>query len=248
MFRSVLTLLLGGLIFFVAAGVSLPLLILLLPSRKWRVMACNAWGKVVGPAILRIAGWDVEVQGAEHLDAARPAIYASNHTSNIDIFLAIWLAPFGAVGVAKREVAFVPVFGQMYLLSGHLLIDRGRHARAVAAMDRLVAAVRRHRLSIWIWPEGTRSPDGRLKPLKRGLYHLGAQTGLPVVPIVVQGAHRLWPKKGWLLRRGRVRVRVLPPVSTEAWPEMEAEAGLSEVHRAMLRALPADQRPPDELR
>lgn len=218
-------------------------LIVLLPSRNARIRSCNYWGWVVGRVCLAISGCGLTIRGAEHLAGERPVIFVSNHTSIIDILLGIWQAPVGTVGVAKKEIVWFPFFGQLYALSGHLRVDRGDHARAVEAMADLERIVEQHRLSIWMWPEGTRSQDGRLRPFKKGLYHLAVGTGLPIVPVIVSGAHRSWEKGSRRVVGVPVEVVALPPIDTSGWASRSAEDCLAEVHGLFVAQLPADQRP-----
>lgn len=219
------------------------LLVAMLPNRRARIRACNYYGKVMGRFYMHLAGCPLSIAGEEHLDPNRPAIYVSNHSSVLDIFLAIWLSPVGTVGIAKKEVARIPVFGQIYFLSGHLLIDRGDSDRAVARLKELASYVRANRLSIFLWPEGTRSRSGRLLPFKKGVAHLAIQAGLPVVPIVVEGAHHCWTKETLTIRPVPVAVRVLPPVDTSAWTVDGIDAALGELHRCFADNLPDDQKP-----
>jgi 1-acyl-sn-glycerol-3-phosphate acyltransferase len=219
------------------------LLLALLPNRRARIRACNHYGKVIGRFYMHLAGCPLSIEGQEHLDPKRPAIYVSNHSSVLDVFLAIWLSPVGTVGIAKKEVARIPVFGQLYFLSGHLLIDRGDSDQAVARLKKLARYVRENKLSIFLWPEGTRSRSGRLLPLKKGVAHLAIQTGLPVVPIVVEGAHRCWTKETLTIRPVPVRVRVLPPVDTSAWTLDGIDAALADLHGRFADNLPNDQKP-----
>lgn len=218
-------------------------LLLLMPFRGLRIRSCNVYGWITGRAVLALAGLPWTVEGREHLDPARPAIYVSNHTSSADIFLGIALGPLGVCGVAKKEVVWYPFFGQLYALSGHLLIDRGNSAKAVAAMKRLEALVGRYRLSIWMWPEGTRSKDGRLLPFKKGVWHLAVGTGLPVVPVVVEGAHRA-VRKGTVQFTGHpITVRVLPAIDTSDWASQDADTVIAALHAQFVAALPDAQRP-----
>lgn len=218
-------------------------LLVLLPSRNLRIRSCNLWGWFVGRVCMALSGSTVRVVGAEHLDGERPCIYVSNHTSALDIFLGIWQAPVGTVGVAKKEVVWYPFFGQLYALSGHLRLDRGHHGRALAAMADLADVVSRHHLSIWMWPEGTRSRDGVLRPFKKGVYHLALATDLPVVPVIVAGAHRAWRKGSTQLDAVPITVTVLPAIDTTAWRGRDAGAVVDELHALFVEHLPADQRP-----
>lgn len=235
-----------GLVFMaVATTVHCLILISLFWSRNLRIRSCNYWGWFVGRVVIALSGSAVTVQGMEHLDDERPAIYVSNHTSALDIFLGIWLAPIGTVGVAKKEVVYYPFFGQLYWLSGHLRIDRGNHERAMEAMRDLEATVRNFGLSIWMWPEGTRSRSGHLLPLKKGLWHLAVATRLPIVPVVVAGAHRVWEKGKITIQGVPVDVKILPAIETDSWKDRDILECIEEVHAAFVTALPPDQLPAD---
>lgn len=233
----------GFLYMVVATILQGALMLLLLPWRNLRIRSCNYWGWVTGRFGMWISGSRFRVVGGEHFDGKRPAIYVSNHTSTLDIFLGIHVSPVGTVGVAKKEVVYYPFFGQLYWLSGHLRLDRGNHTRAMKAMKELERIVRRHRLSIWMWPEGTRSRDGRLLPFKKGIYHLAVAVGLPVVPVIVTGAQNTWKKGQMRLVPADVLVTVLPAIDTSGWKDRDAEEVVAELHALFVSHLPEDQRP-----
>ncbi len=240
---SITKLALGGAMLGISGVVHGSLLLALLPSRNARIRACNHYGHVMGRFYMHLAGCPLSIEGREHLDPNKPAIYVSNHSSVLDIFLAIWLSPVGTVGIAKKEVARIPVFGQLYALSGHLLIDRGDSDKAVKSLQHLATYVRENRLSIFLWPEGTRSRSGRLLPFKKGVAHLAIQTGLPVVPIVVEGAHLCWTKETLTVRPHPVGVRVLPPVDTSSWTVDDIDEAIASLHRLFADHLPEGQKP-----
>jgi 1-acyl-sn-glycerol-3-phosphate acyltransferase len=151
------------------------------------------------------------IRGEEHADSKRPAVYLANHTSILDIFLGIWLSPSGTCGVGKKEVIWYPFFGQFFWLAGHLTIDRNNRGSAIEALKGLATLVAKHGLSIFVWPEGTRSRDGRLRSFKKGAFHVALATKLPVVPMVITGAHHAWESRSLRLRRRTVHVTFLPP-------------------------------------
>jgi 1-acyl-sn-glycerol-3-phosphate acyltransferase len=165
---TLLKLTFGILMVAIGATIQSIICLLLLPSRIWRIRSCVFVEKFVGWGGLWITGCSVKVTGREHLDHKRPAIYLVNHTSMVDLFVAMVLMPLGAVGIVKKEVIYYPFFGQMYLLTGHLRIDRSNREAAVASMKSLAELVHRGGLSIFIAPEGTRSRSGRLLPFKKG--------------------------------------------------------------------------------
>ncbi len=234
--------LLGLLIMVVAVAIFAVLCTLLLPWRTLRIRVCNVFGHIVGRSILAVTGTTVTGGAKPEMDRSMPAIYVSNHTSPIDIFLGIWLSPIGVCGVAKKEVAYYPFFGQLYVMSGHLRIDRSNRGSAIAALANMAELVRENGLGLWIWPEGTRSKDGRLRSFKKGFVHLALATGLPVVPVVVSGAHRIWRKNSFLIHPGEVNVKVLPAIDTSLWTLDTLELHVAEVHRVVNEALPPEQR------
>jgi len=219
---SVLRFCIGGALLAVGSVLTLALAILLLPWRTARIRLCNLYGHTVGRGIVYLAGATPRVQNRERLDGSMPAIYVANHTSTLDAFLCIWLCPYGGCGVFKKEIVRIPFFGWLAALSGHLLLDRAHHGRAVLALRQTAELVRRHRLGIWIMPEGTRSKDGQLQPFKKGFVHLAIATGLPVVPVVLRGAQRNWRRGTFTFVPTIVDVEVLEPVSTVGWREETA--------------------------
>lgn len=226
-----------------ASTVTGAIAVALLPSRPARIKLCNYYGKVVGRSLITLAGVTPVVRNKERIDQAMPAIYVSNHTSVLDMFFAIWLCPIGGCGIAKKEIASIPFFGWLYMLSGHLLIDRSDRAGAIAALAETADLVRKHKLSIWMWPEGTRSNDGHLLPLKKGLAHLALATGLPIVPIVLHNAHHNWPKHTFTFHPMTVEVDVLEPIDTSHWKLETIDEHLREVHTAFANALGEGQKP-----
>lgn len=219
-------------------------LLLLLPSRRMRVYVTSLWAKSVGWLCLRMSGITLELVGRERIEATRPALFLVNHTSLFDVLLAMWLTPFGTTAVAKKEIRWFPFVGQIYLLSGSLRIDRRDRAAAVAGMAAQAHFIAKNRLSVVIWPEGTRSRSGRLLPLKKGFGHLALQTRLPIVPIVVSGAHRAWRVGGFRIRTGaEVRVEVGETIVTEGWVRERLDEHIASVAAAFAARLPDDQKP-----
>jgi 1-acyl-sn-glycerol-3-phosphate acyltransferase len=212
-------------------------LLVLLPWRVARIRVCNFYGKTVGRAITILAGVNVRVSNRQGLDASMPAIYVANHTSSLDAFLCIWLCPYGGCGVLKKEIVRVPFYGWLAAISGHLLIDRGNRGRAVEALRQTGEFVKKHKLGVWIMPEGTRSKNGELMPFKKGFVHLAIATGLPVVPVVIHGAHRNWKKGTLLFQSMTLDVDVLPPVDTRSWREAEADAHATSIRDQFVAAL-----------
>lgn len=236
--------LLAGLLFILLMlVVSAPVLVLLLPARRLRILIGNLVGKMIGRTCLWLAKAEVPADAPALADRHFPAIYISNHTSILDIFLGIWIAPYGTCGVAKKQVVWYPFFGLIYLLAGHLRIDRSHHGRAVEALAGMALMMRKKRLGVWLWPEGTRARDGRLQGFKKGFAHLALATRLPIVPVVIGGAHKGWEKNAIRFKPVKLMVKVLDPIDTRAWTLENLETHVADVHALIAAALPEDQRP-----
>jgi lysophosphatidate acyltransferase len=140
------------------------LCIFLLPWRMQRVRLGNIVGAAIGRWVFAVVGLSYELRGSS-VDLLAPALYVQNHTGTLDLFLAMQLCPRPCSGTLKKEFLRVPFIGLGYLLSGHLLIDRENRDRAIRSMNAISALVQSEGLSIWMLPEGARSPTGRLLPI-----------------------------------------------------------------------------------
>lgn len=250
MIFSLLRMALGLVYCAVILNIFLPLMLLCLPSRKYRIYLGNISGKLIGRGLLWLASAEVDTTKVVETTRHFPAIYVSNHTSILDIFLGIWVAPIGTVGVAKKQVVWYPFFGLLYLLAGHLRVDRGNHAQAVGAMADMAALMKRHNLGVWLWPEGTRARDGRLKVFKKGFAHMAIATRLPIVPVVVAGAQRAWQHGSWKIHPTTLDIQVLEPIQTADWTMENIDEKIAMVRGRIEAALPPEQRgaalPPEQ--
>ena len=215
----------------------LSLMIVALPFRTLRIRIGNFCGKIIGPFVTRIVGTRLVNPDIKKLNGATPAIFVTNHTSALDIFICMAICPYGGCGVGKKEIVKIPFLGWAYWLSGHPLIDRGNREKAVKSMDKLTKFVNDKGLSSWIWPEGTRSMDGKLIPFKKGFVHLALATRLPIVPVILHGAHERWPAKTMQLYPGEVRVEVLDSIETDDWNKETIDEHIETVRNVMASAL-----------
>ena len=241
---SLLRVVIGITFMAVISAVFAVVLIVLLPFRITRIRVCNLYGKILGRFIVAIAGVTPDIPDFARLDDSFPALYVVNHASAMDVFLCIWLAPFGTCGIFKKEITLIPFFGQIAWLSGHLRIDRKNPKRAISSLNEAATFVRAHKLGLLIFPEGTRSHDGRLRPFKHGFVHLALACKLPVVPIIIHGAHRNWARGTLLdIRPRTLRVEVLDPIDTSHWQSDDVSIHAKEVHDLFVSRLDEDQRP-----
>jgi len=165
--------------------------------------------------VLRIGGVSVEVRGLDQLSSRQPYIFMVNHQSNIDIpVLVQGLSAFQLRWIAKKELLWVPFFGWAMWAAKHLSIDRSDRSDALAVLTKARQQVDQG-ISIVVFPEGTRSIDGRLLPFKRGGFLLAVKTGMPIVPVTIHGTRRILPKGSWRIAQGEVEITVGAPISME---------------------------------
>ncbi|KAL7423184.1 Phosphatidylinositol N-acetylglucosaminyltransferase GPI3 subunit [Cryptotrichosporon argae] len=195
---------------------------------------------VAGPLI----GWDIEVEGEEHLwrlddlGDGRSAVLVGNHQSALDILYLGRIFPKHAAIMAKKELKMLPGLGWFMMLSGTVFINRSNNRSAVASLQHAGEEMKRKRISLWIFPEGTRfaSDEPDLLPFKKGAFYLATQSQIPIVPVVVQNYSHLL-KKGRYFRRGKLRVKVLSPISTEGLTTADVPALTASTRETMLETL-----------
>jgi 1-acyl-sn-glycerol-3-phosphate acyltransferase len=146
-------------------------------------------------------------------DPSQPCVFVANHQSLFDIPALALAMPSNFRMVAKRELVYIPIFGWALWLGGFIFIDRSDREKAIRRLDRAVRSIRRGR-SVVVFAEGTRSPDGRLLPFKKGGFVLALQAGVPIVPVSIRGGRSILPKGSFRARPGRIDIIIGAPVST----------------------------------
>ena len=206
-----------------------PLVVMVYPfdrSGKTGHGLARLWAKVA----LLAAGVEVEMEGLETLERKGPYIFMSNHQGGYDIFALHGRLPFHFKWLAKKELFSIPVLGWAMAAAGYIPIDREGTRETVKAMNE--AAQKIHDgMSVIIFPEGTRSPDGSIQPFKKGGFALAIKSRVPIVPLAIVGSREIMPKGRLTVRPGRIRVRSEPMIETKDcslrdWkPLMEKVAG-----------------------
>jgi 1-acyl-sn-glycerol-3-phosphate acyltransferase len=184
--------------------------------------------------------WSLRVEGREHVPWKGPAVLVANHLSMLDILAVYGLfRPFK--WVAKAELFKVPFVGWNMLINDCVRIRRGDPDSVRKMLDHC----RRHLAAgtpVLLFPEGTRSRDGRLQAFKDGAFRLALDAGCPVVPIAITGTFEALPREGVMLRNHvRATVRALPPISPADHPSLAALKAAA--REAIAGALPAENRP-----
>ena len=155
--------------------------------------------------------WKVRITGRERFDKERSYVIVSNHQSGTDIMVLfkLWL-PYK--WVAKRSLFRVPFIGWNMFLNRYIALDRGKKNSMVSMMDK-AAETLRSGTSVMIFPEGTRSRDGKLQHFKTGAFHLAIKAGVPVLPVAIHGTAQAIDRKGFLILWNKnITATILEPV------------------------------------
>ncbi|TAM12940.1 MAG: HAD-IB family hydrolase [Nevskiaceae bacterium] len=192
---------------------------------------------------LAAAHIELHILGEENLWAWRPAVFIINHQSQLDFVIGMNLMRRDATGVAKKEAAHVPGFGQFMQFAGMAFVDRHNTRAAINALAPAVAKLKAG-LSLGIAPEGTRSYSGRLGPFKKGAFHIAMQAGVPIVPIVIRNAWEHMHRSSQWMRPGVVDIAVLPGIDVSSWKVRDLDRHIAAVRQRYIDLL--DDWPDDE--
>ena len=201
----------------------------------------RAWGRV----ICGIAGARVRVTGMDNIDPGQTYIFAGNHVSQFDIYAFQGYFPHDFRWVAKKELFRIPLFGYTMRKVDYIPIDRSRGraaARSLTNAARRIAAG----TSVLIFPEGTRSPDGRLRPFKTGAIMLAIKAGVPLVPLGFNGTYEVLPKGRLVADRGEITIRIGTPIPTSGATARDKQDLAHELHQRVAELLEPRYRPADK--
>jgi 1-acyl-sn-glycerol-3-phosphate acyltransferase len=190
---------------------------------------------------VRLVGVRLRVSGVERIPSG-VCLFAANHTSSAD--------PPAIVGAIPRRIAILlkeslfrwPIVGQAFRSAHFIPVNRSSHEDAVTSVEKATEALRAGQ-SFLIYPEGTRSPDGRLQRFKKGAVVMAIKAGIPIVPMICVGAHKVMEKRSLVIHPGEIHVEFLEPIDATAYSVDERDSLNDRLHAAMAAALPEDQRP-----
>jgi len=188
-----------------------------------------------GYSIARLGCTRITVEGRANIPAAGPVVFFANHASAFDIYLLAGITPGRCAFLAKREVFFVPLVGQLMWLQGSVPIHRQDPRRALKSVATAGQRLKRG-IRLIIFPEGTRSTSGAVLPFKSGSLRIPNRAGAAVVPVSIAGTHRIMRKGSMLLFRGPVMVafgQPHRPPSAQA-PSAEKTAFLETIRREII--------------
>lgn len=232
-FLRVLFLILSAVIF--SALLSIPAFVSCFIDRsgEWPSFFQRLWVNM----LLQANGIRLRVVGLENLSNKEAYILVSNHASILDIPAIISACPFSVRFLAKKSLIWFPIFGWFLYLAEHILIDRESASSALKSLKK-AATILKKGISIIIFPEGTRTPDGQLKDFKRGAFLLAQHSKFPIVPISISGSFQMLPRHGWCFWPGAIYIYMDKPIPTQNLTPSEAKTLMDKVREVIIRNLP----------
>jgi 1-acyl-sn-glycerol-3-phosphate acyltransferase len=199
---------------------------------RMHALAAVPWART----ILWVCSVRAEAFGTEHADPNSPTIYMSNHQSAFDIFVLLDKLRVNFKFILKQELMSIPILGFAMRRTGYIAIDRRDPRKAVVSMNEAARKIKGG-ASVLVFPEGTRSPDGKLGPYKKGGFHLAFKAGCDIIPVTIVDSYRIMPKGSLRINRGRIVMVMGKPISMKGRKKTDMEILMREVGEAMNEAL-----------
>ncbi|KZN66363.1 1-acylglycerol-3-phosphate O-acyltransferase [Pseudoalteromonas luteoviolacea] len=180
-------------------------------------------------SMAKVIGVELVIDRAPEVKGIGPALYVANHQNNYDLFTLPAVVPQNTVSMGKKSLKWIPFFGQLYWLSGNILIDRANRSKAVGTLDRAVQKIKQKGLSLWMFPEGTRSYGRGLLPFKTGAFHAAKSAQVPIVPVCMSSTQNKIKLNRW--DNGKVYISIMAPVELSA--DRSAREHANNIHAKM---------------
>lgn len=233
-------------ILFIVIFLSIYILLVGPPLLLYTVFSKNVeplyWAGLKGVLFfVRAVGVTIHVQGRDKIPQG-VCLFVANHTSSADAPAVVGAIPRRVAVLLKASLFKWPIVGQAFRLAHFVPVDRSNRESAIASVEKAAEAMRAGQ-SFLIYPEGTRSQDGRLQEFKKGAVALAIKAGVPIVPVLCIGAHKVMAKRSLVVRPGRIQVEFLEPIDATDYTWDMREVLRQRVYDAMAAGLPPDQQP-----
>jgi 1-acyl-sn-glycerol-3-phosphate acyltransferase len=195
----------------------------------------------IAGAGVRAAGISTEVVGVENVPTGKSCIFMCNHVSNLDPPVLLPALPGRSSVLLKKELMRIPILGTAMRMGKFVPVERGQKREAAKASVAAAADALRSGLHILVFPEGTRSLDGRLSTFKKGPFYLAQETQAPIVPIALSGTEKMMRKGSVAITPGLARVQFLPAIEPSQFATRDEL--ITAVRREIAEALPEEMRP-----
>jgi 1-acyl-sn-glycerol-3-phosphate acyltransferase len=174
----------------------------------------HRYARIWGWSIVKSSGVRVALSGGDHIEKGKPHVLMANHQGAFDIFSLLGFLPVDFKWLAREEIFKIPILGWAMAAAGYISIDRKGKKKALKAVERAVAKIREG-TSVLVFPEGTRSPDGKIHPFKKGGFTLAIKAGAPIVPISIRGSRDVLPRSSISVRPGTIEIIVGKTIRTD---------------------------------
>ena len=201
-------------------------------ERKGKLMSFIAinWSKI----ILKVGKINFNINGLKNIDLRKNYFFVPNHESALDIPLVFASIPMHVVSVAKIELSRIPFFGWSMIAGGHFFVDRSNHKKAMRSIEKARISMNKNPRSVFLFPEGTRSLDGKVGRFKKGGLKLAIDLGVPIVPVGIVGTNQFQSnlKKG--LNIGNIELNIGKPIQTKKIKEKELLSFVEELRKKVI--------------
>ena len=187
------------------------------------------WAK----AILWVCGVKVIVKGLDNVESSVPRIYMTNHQSYFDILAVLACLPVDFKFILKKELVKIPIFGFAMKSARYIPIDRENPRKAIKSMNEAAEKIR-NGSSVLIFPEGTRSIDGRIQPFRPGGFHLALKSGCDLVPITIVNSHKIAPKGSLRIEKGSFTMNIHKPIPLKGYSRKNMDKLMNLVRETMI--------------
>jgi 1-acyl-sn-glycerol-3-phosphate acyltransferase len=184
-------------------------------------------------ALLRLTGVRVRILGQENILVDKPQIFIANHQSVFDIFAVLSHIPGEFRWIAKAELFQIPIFGRAMRGAGYIPIDRKNHEKAMTSIAEAAKKIRKNR-SVMSFPEGTRSMDGTIGSFKPGMFLLAMEAEVPIVPVTIIGANKVWPKRSLRIKPADITIVIDKPVDVKMYPPENRDELIKKVRNTII--------------
>ncbi len=188
---------------------------------------------------VRLAGIRIREVSKDNIKPGQNYIFMSNHASNLDPPIEIPRIQQRCSVLVKKELFRIPILGTGMHLARLVPVDRSNREAAIESVREGVEVLRTG-LNMMIYPEGTRTRDGKLQPFKKGPFHLAMESGVPVLPLTILGTYEAWPRHRFALKGRTVTIVYHPAIDPREYTDRETL--MAAVRESIASALPEDRR------
>lgn len=180
-------------------------------------------------------GLTVEHRFPKNVDKFGRCIYIGNHQNNYDMVTISYMVQPRTVSVGKKSLIWIPFFGLLYWVTGNILIDRENRTKAHGTMNEVARRIHDDDLSVWMFPEGTRSRGRGLLPFKTGAFYAAIAAGVPIVPVVCSTTQGKIDLNRW--DNGKVICEMLEPIDVSAYDKENVRELAAHCHQLMVQRI-----------